>query len=116
MTRPARSGLVPDRYPHLQQFAGGYLHEDYVPEHGTAEAARDAYLRDASRDEREAFAREATAFLAAAGEVSWADARAAFARLGGAWSPRSRAALAAVLAVPAEPGGGRAPAGRRRRS
>lgn len=118
MTRDRTDGLDPAGYPQLEQFAGGYLHEDYVPEHGTPERARDAFLRDASREEREAFAREAAAFLAHASTRPWAEVRQAFARLGSAWSPRSRAALAAILSAArgAGTGPGRARTVRRRRS
>lgn len=105
MTPVKPRGLAPDTFPHLRQFVGGYLHEDFVHEHDTPTGARDAYLRDASRDERSAFRAEAAAFLEATDHLDWSEVRAAFGALGGAWLPRSRAALAALLRI--EPPGSR---------
>ena len=105
------STFDPERFPALSQFAGGYLHEDFVAEHGTAKGARDAFLRDASARERAAFGREGERFIEETAVLSWADARAAFRTLGGAWRPASRAALAALFEPPAP-----AAATRRRRA
>jgi hypothetical protein len=105
MTPAKPRGLGPEKFPRLRQFVGGYLHEDFVQEHHTPTGARDAYLRDASRDERTAFEAEAAAFLEATDHLGWSEVRAAFGALGGAWLPRSRAALAALLRV--EPPGSR---------
>lgn len=97
------SSFDPERFPALSQFAGGYLHEDFVAEHGTAKGAREAFLRDASARERAAFGREGQRFIEETAGLSWADARGAFAALGGAWRPASRAALAALFEAPAAP-------------
>jgi hypothetical protein len=113
MTR-AKSPSIPSRFPHLRQFVGGYLHQDFVEEHGTPAAALEAFLRDADRDERAAFIAEAAAFLAEADGLAWSDVRAAFDALGGAWLPRSRAALSALLrASTAAPSSRARPAARR---
>ena len=95
-----RTSFDPDRYPALSQFAAGYLHEDFVAEHGTAKGAREAFFRDASARERAAFGREAQGFLEETASLSWADARHAFSALGGAWRPASRAALTALFEAP----------------
>lgn len=97
MTASMTNEFDPDRFPMLAQFAGGYLHEDFVQEHRTVWAARDAFLSDASPEERAQFQREAEQFLAQAARVRWADVSAAFLRLGGAWRPRCRADLVALL-------------------
>lgn len=99
MTPAKPRSLGPDNFPRLRQFVGGYLHEDFVQEHDTPTGARDAYLRDASHGERTAFQAEAAAFLEATDHLEWSEVRALFGALGGAWLPRSRAALAALLQV-----------------
>jgi len=104
MSTRRTSSFDPDRYPALSQFAAGYLHEDFVAEHGTAKGARDAFLRDASARERAAFGREGQRFAEETANLSWADVRAAFTALGGAWRPASRAALAALFEAPPTPG------------
>ena len=93
--------LDPGTFPTLAQFVGAYLHQDFMLEHGTAEAARDAFLQDASSGERSAFAAEVEGYRAACADLPWTDVRRAFAALGGAWAPPSRARLNALLSVPA---------------
>lgn len=112
MSMTRRSAFDPDRFPALSQFAAGYLHEDFVAEHGTAKGAREAFLRDASARERAAFGREGQRFVEETAGLPWAEARAAFTMLGGAWRPASRAALTALFESPVEP----APTARRRRA
>jgi len=48
-----------ERYPALSAFARAYLHEDLEAEHGTAEAALDAFLAATRPAERKALAAEA---------------------------------------------------------
>jgi hypothetical protein len=50
---------VRDRYPALSEFARAYLHEELEREHGSAEAALEAFLAAAAPAERSAVAREA---------------------------------------------------------
>ncbi len=100
MSAKRASTFDPERFPALSQFAAGYLHEDFVAEHGTAKGAREAFLSDASASERAAFGREGQRFLAEVAELSWADTRAAFTALGAAWRPASRAALTALFETP----------------
>ena len=52
----------PSTYPQLEAFFGGYLHQDFVEEHGTLAGAVAAFARDASVRERRAHAREWKAF------------------------------------------------------
>ena len=84
---------APDRFPALTQFLSGYLHEDFVLDHKTPDGARDAFLKDANARERAAVAHEFERFLATAQTLSWTDVRKGFTSLGGAWTPKSRAAL-----------------------
>ena len=93
-----------NEFPVLAQFAAGYLHEDFVLEHKTPAGAREAFLRDANATERAAFAKEAARYCADADDVPWADVRASFESLGGAWRPASRAALLGLL-TPRGPAG-----------
>jgi len=100
MSARARGPLHPERFPRLTEFLSGYLHEDFALEHETPEGALKAFLRDANDEERGALLNELERFRAAASDASWADVRAAFASLGGAWRPRSRAVLDDLLQVP----------------
>ena len=84
-------------FPALAEFAAGYLHEDFVVEHGTPLGAVAAFLREASDSERTALRVDAARFLDHATSRPWAEAVATFSCLGGAWRPRTRAELAAVL-------------------
>jgi hypothetical protein len=83
----------PDRFPHLSAFLSGYLHQDFVLDHETPAAALAAFLSEAGAEERAALREEWRNFRAAVEGLLWRDARQAFAALGGAWRPRSRAAL-----------------------
>lgn len=89
--------LDPSQFPTLAGFAAGYLHEDFIVEHGNRDAAREAFLRDADPDERKRFDEEADRFLRTAARYGWRDVAAAFGRFGGAWRPATRAALASLL-------------------
>jgi len=100
MSTRRTSSFDPDGFPALSQFAAGYLHEDFVAEHGTVKGAREAFLRDASARERAAFGREGQRFVDETAALPWVDARAAFTALGGAWRPASRAAITALFETP----------------
>jgi hypothetical protein len=77
------------RYPQLEAFLGGYLHQDFVEEHGSLAGAVAAFARDASLRERRALAREWKAFRADARHATTlASTRAAVGALGAAWAPR----------------------------
>ena len=93
MSAAKKRGSAPDAFPALTEFLSGYLHEDFVLDHKTPEGARDAFLKDANARERAAVAHEFEQFLAATRAQSWTDVRTSFSALGGAWTPKSRAAL-----------------------
>src|SRR5262245_23428860 len=105
-SRKTARSLKADDFPALRDFLDGYLHEDFVQEHGTPEAAVRAFLADASADEKAQLRNDAQRFAAAIKEWPWADARLALRRLGGAWAPGSRAALETWLALIASPPSG----------
>lgn len=95
MSAAKKGASLGERYPALAQFLAGYLHEDFVLDHKTPEGARDAFLRDANARERAAVRKELAQFLAEADQRVWSEVRNGFSELGGAWAPKSRAALAA---------------------
>ena len=76
---------------------GGYLHEDFVREHGSAVAALDAFVRDARAGERRRFAAEIRLFLTRTSQLDLAAILPLLADLGCAWVPQSVDALRAVL-------------------
>jgi hypothetical protein len=49
-------------FPVLEEFLHAYLHEDFLVEYGSPEAARQVFLADASLDERHALAAECRRF------------------------------------------------------
>lgn len=104
-----------NEFPVLAQFAAGYLHEDFVLDHKTPAGAREAFMRDANAAERAAFAQELARYQAEADAAAWADVRAAFASLGGAWQPRSRAMLRGLLTPEPSAGATKGRAGLSRR-
>jgi hypothetical protein len=85
---PRRRALLAADYPTLESFCGGYLHEDFVAEYGSASKALDAFRADASQKERQDLRREAAALLKASATVPF-DSVADFIRrdLGAAWRP-----------------------------
>lgn len=89
--------LDPAGFPVLQRVFGGYLHEDFVAEYGSATAALDAFRADASAAEARAFHDEARRFLAITRAVDFADVQRLVTRIGSRWTPRSRTELEAVL-------------------
>jgi hypothetical protein len=95
-------------YPELRRFFEGYMHEDFVHEHGTPEGALRAYEADASEPERRRLRSEATKMLAAVEAGTLADARSLLASLGARWTPRSLAALKKWLTAAADARGRRA--------
>src|SRR5262245_47180036 len=84
-------------FPELHRVFAGYLHEDFVQEHGTPEAALDAFLEDANDAERRRFVAEAKRFLQQTASLEFDDVQRLVERLGSRWTPSSRDALAACL-------------------
>jgi hypothetical protein len=76
--------------PALAACLKGYLHQDYLVEHGSARAAVAAFARDASGEERAAVGAELARLAVAAQNCPAADLRAFVTRrLGGGWEPQS---------------------------
>jgi hypothetical protein len=101
MSARSRNPLHPDLFPHLSAFMAGYLHQDFQLDHTSPEAALRAFLEDANDEERVGLRGEIDRFREAAKDASWVDVKEALDALGGAWRPRSRAALDELLHVPA---------------
>ena len=89
-------------YSELRRFFAGYMHEDFVHEHGTPEGALRAYEADASEPERRRLRSDATKMLAAVEPGTLSDARTLLATLGAKWTPRSLAALKKWLTAAAD--------------
>jgi len=87
---------VPD-YPHLRQFFEGYLHQDFIQEHRSPARALRAFEADASAAELRRFRAEANRLLARVDSYELEEVRELLAKLGSAWTPRSRAAVAKLL-------------------
>jgi hypothetical protein len=81
----------------LRQVFTGYLHEDFLVEHGTPAAAMRAFRADASPAEINRFRAESARFLAETEPLDFAAVRALVSRLGSKWVPPSRDALTALL-------------------
>src|SRR4029450_7482055 len=84
-------------FPELRRVFGGYLHEDYLVESGTPEAALGAFRGDAAPVERRRFRREAKKLLAHAERLDFDEVRDLIERLGGRWVPPSRGAVIGLL-------------------
>jgi len=89
--------IDPAEFPFLKEFARGYLHQDLIPEHGSALQATKAYLRDLTPKERKQAADEAFRFRSCIRNWSGAEANNAIASLGGSWSFISSDELNEVL-------------------
>jgi hypothetical protein len=86
-------------YPALEAFCRGYLHQDFIEEHGTPSAALAAFLHDASPAEARALERDWRAWAAQTESLSFAELKRVWAtELRCAWRPARRAALTQLLA------------------
>ena len=94
-------------YPELRRAFEGYLHEDFIEEHGTAARALDAFVSDANAGERRRLAAEITRFLAKTSRLDLEAASALLADLGAAWAPPSVEVLRATLDAAARRARGR---------
>jgi hypothetical protein len=84
-------------FPGLRRTFGGYLHEDVLAEHGSAEAALRAFRADASPAEMRRFRKDITRFLAQTATLDLDELRRVLHQLGCRWIPPSREALIALL-------------------
>lgn len=100
MSARRRNPLHPDLFPRLSEFMAGYLHQDFQLDHKTPEAALRAFFDEANEEERAGLREELDRFREAAKDASWVNVKEALDALGGAWRPRSRAALDELLHLP----------------
>lgn len=84
-------------FPELGRVFSGYLHEDFVVQYGTPEAALRAFRDDASPAEWRRFQREAKRLVALADDRDFDHVCRVIEQLGSRWIPPSRTALVAVL-------------------
>lgn len=97
--RPAPE-ITRGAFPMLSTFVRGYLHEDWVTDYETAAEARDAFLADASAEERHEFALECEVFHKRTQGLSLGDVtRVLGESLGSAWAPTSLDEVREVLRV-----------------
>lgn len=89
--------LTADACPALAAFVGGYLHEEFAYDHGSATGAAWAFARDAEIETIAAAAREWELLEALAARCPVPEVADLLAhRFGSAWQPLTRAELAAV--------------------
>jgi hypothetical protein len=89
--------VTPSAFPALRRVFGGYLHEDVLAEHGSADAALRAFRADASPADLRRFRRDVTRFLAQTATLDLEELRGVLHQLGCRWIPPSRDALVALL-------------------
>ena len=87
----------PSHFPELRRVFEGYLHEDFVAEHGSAAAAVEAFRADASAAEARAFRDEARRFLDVTSALGFAEVQRLITRVGSRWIPGSREELETVI-------------------
>ena len=90
------SQFDPDNFSALQDFLGGYLHEDFVEEYGSAKEALETFLSDASGDEIQNVKEEWERFRTLLKDLPFAETQAALHRLGAAWQPESPSEISAL--------------------
>jgi hypothetical protein len=84
-------------FPELERVFSGYLHEDFVAEYGSPEAALRAFHNDASPTEWRRFEREAHRLARLTTERTFDEICSLLHQLGSRWTPSSREALIALL-------------------
>ena len=89
--------LKPTDFPELRRVFSGYLHEDFLQEHGTPAAALRAFREDADAAENRRFRLEVVRFLAHIEGAGLSEVRTLVAALGSRWAPSSRKALVALF-------------------
>ena len=96
-TQPSR-GLRGDLFPALRAFLRGYLHQDFATVHGSVRAAAEAFLADASADERDQLVRELESLATlVAGHKARALRGFIGDEMGGGWMPKSKAEILELL-------------------
>jgi hypothetical protein len=94
----ASRGTRGGAFPALRAFLRGYLHQDFAAVHGSVRAAAEAFLADASADERNQLVRELESLVEV---VTGPKARALRAfigdDMGSGWMPKSRDEIMELL-------------------
>lgn len=92
--------MGPMEWPYLQSLCGGYLHQDFVAEHGSARAAVEAYLADTGPIDATRLSSEWRTFLNVTNGMDAASrARVLREVAGGSWDPADAAEFGAVSAT-----------------
>lgn len=96
-TQPSR-GLRGDLFPALRAFLRGYLHQDFKAVHGSMRAAAEAFLADASADERDQLVRELESLMEIVSTRKTRSLRGFIADdMGSGWMPKSRQEILELL-------------------
>lgn len=97
---PSRqAGVQGGAFPHLETFFRGYLHEDMEVEHGSVEAAFEAFLRDVPLADRAAVAAEGDRLAAAIEGLSLDRLRVLLtSTFRSAWHPARKAEVSSLAA------------------
>lgn len=102
--RPSRQ-FSTAHFPTIRLLLRGYLHEDFMKEHGSVEAAVRAFATDASAAEVASLLGEWRRMSALTAAWTTAEIGEALTRdLGGAWRPGTRRELAALVEPLTAPG------------
>lgn len=92
----SKAQFDPENFSALQDFCGGYLHEDFVEEYGSAAKALQAFLSDASGDEVQNVKEEWQKFRALLKDRPFAESQVALHRLGAVWQPANPTEISAL--------------------
>jgi hypothetical protein len=87
-----------DLFPALRAFLRGYLHQDFKAVHGSMRAAAEAFLADASADERDQLVRELESLMEIVSTRKTRSLRGFIADdMGSGWMPKSREEILELL-------------------
>jgi hypothetical protein len=86
-------------FPLFSEFVRGYLHQDAIPEHGTAVGAAKAYLEDLSDKDRMALAKEIRGMREAFKKMKPAELTRRLHQMGTAWTFESDHEFEQVLST-----------------
>lgn len=82
------SNFKAESFPHLKQFVGAYLHQDYVDEHGSHEGAARDFAKGANAARLSVLQKELDDFLGHAHSAKWDQVEKWWTdELGSAWVP-----------------------------
>ena len=96
-------GAAPEKYPGLARFLDGYLHQDFRDGYGSARAAAETFLDEATVPERRRIRAETRVLRRALEGRPLAEWRDALLEIGGAWWPQSMREVERVLAILEQP-------------